>query len=138
MSQCEFIRSDGRWWNPPVEWRAEDRAYRMNSERPVTVHKITTIDSIEEHMARIIAKRENLVRDIIDPQVAIEKLSRARNCWRSSEQESAGRRSIRRDCRLNSKCDAWFDPASLCAGLKWEMHDRCDSSGAGQLPLEHL
>jgi len=43
-----------RWWNPAVEWQAEDRAYRMNSERPVTVHRIVTADSIEERVAAII------------------------------------------------------------------------------------
>lgn len=63
-----------RWWNPAVEWQAEDRAYRMNSERPVTVHRITTSDSIEERVAELIEQRTGLVRDIMDPQVAMEKL----------------------------------------------------------------
>lgn len=63
-----------RWWNPAVEWQAEDRAYRMNSQRPVTVHRITTLDSIEERIAAVLEGRASLVRDVMDPQTAIEKL----------------------------------------------------------------
>ena len=38
------------WWNPYVELQAEDRAYRLGQEKPVTIHRFTTVDSIEESL----------------------------------------------------------------------------------------
>ena len=38
------------WWNPFVELQAEDRAYRMGQEKPVTIHRILVKNSIEEQI----------------------------------------------------------------------------------------
>jgi SNF2 family DNA or RNA helicase len=63
-----------RWWNPAIELQAEDRAHRLNGLRPVTVHRITTRNSIEENIERKIKSRLQLVKDVMDPQLAVEKL----------------------------------------------------------------
>jgi superfamily II DNA or RNA helicase len=41
------------WWNPFVELQAEDRAYRMGQEKPVTIHRLVCADTIEEKLIRI-------------------------------------------------------------------------------------
>jgi superfamily II DNA or RNA helicase len=35
------------WWNPYVELQAEDRAYRMGQEKPVTIHRFLADQTIE-------------------------------------------------------------------------------------------
>jgi SNF2 family DNA or RNA helicase len=41
------------WWNPFVELQAEDRAYRMGQEKPVTIHRLICNDTIEEKLIQI-------------------------------------------------------------------------------------
>ncbi len=41
------------WWNPFVELQAEDRAYRMGQEKPVTIHRFQMGGSIEERMGEL-------------------------------------------------------------------------------------
>ncbi|MBU6153950.1 MAG: DEAD/DEAH box helicase [Bdellovibrionales bacterium] len=41
------------WWNPFVELQAEDRAYRMGQEKPVTIHRFRIGGSIEERMEEL-------------------------------------------------------------------------------------
>ncbi len=41
------------WWNPFVELQAEDRAYRMGQEKPVTIHRFQIEGSIEMRMAEL-------------------------------------------------------------------------------------
>jgi SNF2 family DNA or RNA helicase len=48
------------WWNPYVELQAEDRAYRMGQEKPVTIHRFTTLDSIEEKLNALKAQKMKL------------------------------------------------------------------------------
>lgn len=44
------------WWNPAVEEQAADRAHRIGQERPVLVHRLVAIGTVEE---RILALQEN-------------------------------------------------------------------------------
>jgi superfamily II DNA or RNA helicase len=45
------------WWNPFVELQAEDRAYRMGQEKPVTIHRFRIEGSIEERMGELQAQK---------------------------------------------------------------------------------
>jgi SNF2 family DNA or RNA helicase len=40
-------------WNPQMDLQAEDRAHRMGQTKPVTVHRLITRASIEEHMVEV-------------------------------------------------------------------------------------
>jgi SNF2 family DNA or RNA helicase len=40
------------WWNPAVEDQASDRAHRIGQDKPVFMHKLVMLDSIEEKMDR--------------------------------------------------------------------------------------
>ncbi|WP_305091353.1 DEAD/DEAH box helicase [Prescottella sp. R16] len=40
-----------RWWNPAVEAQASDRAHRIGQTRTVTVTTLTSITTVEEHIA---------------------------------------------------------------------------------------
>ena len=41
------------WWNPFVELQAEDRAYRMGQEKPVTIHRLICLETVEEKLLKI-------------------------------------------------------------------------------------
>ncbi|MBC7397111.1 MAG: DEAD/DEAH box helicase [Bdellovibrionales bacterium] len=41
------------WWNPFVELQAEDRAYRMGQNKPVTIHRLICENTIEEKIREL-------------------------------------------------------------------------------------
>jgi superfamily II DNA or RNA helicase len=48
------------WWNPFVELQAEDRAYRMGQEKPVTIHRFYTENTIEIALRELQKKKQVL------------------------------------------------------------------------------
>ncbi len=48
------------WWNPYVELQAEDRAYRMGQEKPVTIHRLITEGTIETSIRELQAAKLRL------------------------------------------------------------------------------
>ncbi len=48
------------WWNPYVELQAEDRAYRMGQEKPVTIHRLIAEDTIETSIRELQAAKLRL------------------------------------------------------------------------------
>jgi SNF2 family DNA or RNA helicase len=55
-----------RWWNPAVEWQAEDRTYRIGQDRPVHVYAYLCNDTIEDRIEEILLEKRALFTDIID------------------------------------------------------------------------
>lgn len=54
-----------QWWNPAVETQATDRAYRIGQQRNVDVYTFVTAGTLEEHIASIIEKKQQLQQAII-------------------------------------------------------------------------
>ena len=48
------------WWNPFVELQAEDRAYRMGQEKPVTIHRILVANTIEVQIRELQNQKRKL------------------------------------------------------------------------------
>jgi SNF2 family DNA or RNA helicase len=48
------------WWNPYVELQAEDRAYRMGQEKPVTIHRLIAEGTIETSIRELQAAKLRL------------------------------------------------------------------------------
>jgi SNF2 family DNA or RNA helicase len=55
------------WWNPYVELQAEDRAYRMGQEKPVTIHRLIATNTIEEALIALQARKLELGEDALKP-----------------------------------------------------------------------
>jgi len=55
------------WWNPAVEAQATDRAHRIGQEKPVFVHKLVALDTIEVKMADLKARKQSLADGLFDP-----------------------------------------------------------------------
>ena len=49
-----------RWWNPAVEDQAINRAHRIGAERPVTVTRFLTVDTIEQRINEILERKREL------------------------------------------------------------------------------
>jgi SNF2 family DNA or RNA helicase len=49
-----------RWWNPAVEDQAINRAHRIGAERPVTVTRFLTVDTIEQRINQVLERKREL------------------------------------------------------------------------------
>ena len=55
------------WWNPAVEDQATDRAHRLGQDKPVFVHKLVTVNSIEEKIEVLKSRKRELASALFDP-----------------------------------------------------------------------
>ncbi|MBU8543779.1 MULTISPECIES: DEAD/DEAH box helicase [Roseomonadaceae] len=53
------------WWNPAVEDQATDRAHRIGQDRPVFVHRLVTLGTIEDKMETLKARKRELVAGVL-------------------------------------------------------------------------
>jgi SNF2 family DNA or RNA helicase len=54
------------WWNPAVEEQAIDRAYRIGQDKAVFVYRLVAVDTIEEKMDELKAKKRALADSLFD------------------------------------------------------------------------
>jgi superfamily II DNA or RNA helicase len=54
------------WWNPAVEDQAMSRAHRIGQGKPVFVHKLIALGTIEEKMEALKERKRQLIRGILD------------------------------------------------------------------------
>ena len=52
------------WWNPAVEDQAADRAHRIGQLRPVVVHRLVALDTIEERILLLQEEKRKLALSI--------------------------------------------------------------------------
>jgi SNF2 family DNA or RNA helicase len=53
------------WWNPAAEDQATDRAHRIGQDKPVFVHRLVAIKSIEEKMEVLKERKRALVATVL-------------------------------------------------------------------------
>ena len=54
------------WWNPAVEDQAIDRVHRIGQDKPVIVKRFIVVDSVEEKMISLQAKKRKLASDFLN------------------------------------------------------------------------
>ncbi len=55
-----------RWWNPAVEIQAIYRAHRFERDTPLHVVRFLVQDTIEERIAQILGRKEDLFDDVVE------------------------------------------------------------------------
>lgn len=63
------------WWNPAVEDQASDRAHRLGQNHPVTVYRLVAMNTVEELMLGLHARKRALIAEVLEGKSAAGKLS---------------------------------------------------------------
>jgi SNF2 family DNA or RNA helicase len=66
LTEADYVFILDPWWNPFVEDQAIARAHRIGQEKPVSVLKFISKESIEEKIIRLQAKKKILAAEIIE------------------------------------------------------------------------
>jgi SNF2 family DNA or RNA helicase len=66
LQEASYVFHFDRWWNPAVERQAEDRTHRMGQVKPVFIYTYTCVNTIEERVAAILARKRALFDEVVD------------------------------------------------------------------------
>ncbi|WDZ83159.1 DEAD/DEAH box helicase [Micromonospora cathayae] len=66
LTRADHVVHYDRWWNPAVEDQATDRAYRIGQTRPVQVHRLVCVGTVEERVAALLAGKRDLAETVLD------------------------------------------------------------------------
>jgi SNF2 family DNA or RNA helicase len=66
LTAADYVIHLDPWWNPAVEAQATDRAHRIGQERPVTIYRLVTKDSIEERIVALHDEKRALAQSLLD------------------------------------------------------------------------
>lgn len=64
------------WWNPAVEDQAADRAHRIGQDRPVLVHRLVAVDTVEERLLALQEHKRSLAKVATEGADATSNLTR--------------------------------------------------------------
>jgi SNF2 family DNA or RNA helicase len=56
------------WWNPAVEAQAIDRSHRIGQDKPLFVHRLVTLGTIEEKMLDLQRRKGALAAGLLEPE----------------------------------------------------------------------
>jgi SNF2 family DNA or RNA helicase len=65
LTAADYVIHLDPWWNPAVEAQATDRAHRIGQERPVTVYRLITKDTIEESIVELYQSKRALAESLL-------------------------------------------------------------------------
>ncbi len=65
LTRASHVVHFDRWWNPAVEAQATDRAYRIGQTRPVQVHRFITEGTIEDRIAEMLSRKQQLADAVL-------------------------------------------------------------------------
>ncbi|MGK5092785.1 DEAD/DEAH box helicase [Deltaproteobacteria bacterium TL4] len=75
LTAADYVIHMDPWWNPAVEDQASDRAHRIGQQRPVTIYRLITKDTIEEKIVEMHNKKRDLADSLLDGSDMSGKLS---------------------------------------------------------------
>lgn len=76
LTEADHVFMMDPWWNPAVEDQAADRAHRIGQSRPVFVHRLITVNSVEERILALQEKKRALAEAALTGTGAAAGLSR--------------------------------------------------------------
>ncbi|MEP7049435.1 MAG: SNF2-related protein [Pseudomonadota bacterium] len=75
LTAADYVIHTDPWWNPAVQAQATDRAHRIGQERPVTVYRLITKNSIEDAIVRLHERKREVASSLLDGGDAVAGLS---------------------------------------------------------------
>lgn len=75
LTAADYVIHMDPWWNPAVEDQASDRAHRIGQQRPVTVYRLITENTIEEKIIKLHENKRDLADSLLEGTDASSKLS---------------------------------------------------------------
>jgi SNF2 family DNA or RNA helicase len=75
LTGADYVIHLDPWWNPAVEAQATDRVHRIGQERPVTVYRLVTKDSIEERIVELHREKRAIADALLDGSSVANTLS---------------------------------------------------------------
>jgi SNF2 family DNA or RNA helicase len=73
LTEADYVIILDPWWNPAAEMQAINRTHRIGQERPVMVYRMISSSTIEEKVLELQEKKMDLVKNIVDTNVEVEK-----------------------------------------------------------------
>ena len=74
LTEADTVIHIDPWWNPAVEDQASDRAYRMGQQKPVTVYRLVTTDTIEEKIIALHHDKRDLAAQVLSGSSSCQTL----------------------------------------------------------------
>ena len=65
LTAADYVVITDPWWNPAAEDQATGRAHRIGQQRPVTVYRLVTQDTIEERILELHQDKRALAESIL-------------------------------------------------------------------------
>jgi SNF2 family DNA or RNA helicase len=75
LTAADYVIHMDPWWNPAVEEQASDRAHRMGQQRPVTIYRLITQNTIEEKIVALHQHKRDLADKLLSGNETVTKLS---------------------------------------------------------------
>lgn len=75
LTAADYVIHLDPWWNPAVQAQATDRAHRIGQERPVTVYRLVTRETIEESIVKMHETKRELAGALLDDGDAVAGIS---------------------------------------------------------------
>ncbi len=75
LTAADYVIHLDPWWNPAVEDQATDRAHRIGQQRPVTVYRLVTENTVEEKILKLHDTKRDLADSLLDGTDTSGKLS---------------------------------------------------------------
>ena len=66
LTAADYVIHLDPWWNPAVEDQASDRAHRMGQQRPVTIYRLVTENTIEQQIVALHGRKRDLADSLLE------------------------------------------------------------------------
>jgi superfamily II DNA or RNA helicase len=75
LTAADYVIHMDPWWNPAVEDQASDRAHRIGQQRPVTVYRLVTRNTIEDKIVDLHRHKRDLADSLLEGSEMSGKMS---------------------------------------------------------------
>jgi SNF2 family DNA or RNA helicase len=66
LTAADYVIHMDPWWNPAVEDQASDRVHRIGQQRPVTIYRLVSKETIEEKIIKLHQNKRDLAEGLLE------------------------------------------------------------------------